>query len=168
MDRGAGGVSKLDIDNFMGVIQATQQTEDGLVFPGEYMISGKPVTAPGATLAHLMSDRGIAEQWFQSIKDTYEREKDERDNPRSEETAPDLVIRGADADAGDREGGGSPATVPPAAVEEELPEAATLEEILELRMDGWKREIDRLRPELAVAEQEYAKAVAAWEAINGL
>lgn len=161
-------MAKVDIDNFMGVIQATQQTEDGLRFPGEHMLSGKPVTAAGVTLAEVMSDRGMAEQWHAAIKETYEREKDERDNPRSNADTPDLVIRGQDGDADDGQGGASPAPVHPAEAKAELPEATSLEEILAARFEKWDARVQELEPMLEEARTERSKARKALDAISGV
>ena len=55
-------MSKVDIGNFMGVIQATKNVEGGIEFPGEHMPSGRPVVSKGVTTGTIMGDKSMAEQ----------------------------------------------------------------------------------------------------------
>lgn len=141
-------MAKVDVGNFMGVIQATENTDDGIRFPGEHMFSGNPVTAPGVTVQELMTDKGMAQQWHQSIMETYEREKDETNQARSEEDTPDLVIRGEAGDAQDGGRGPEPAPVHHQSLEEEL----------QGRYARWENECDQLKARLVSVEDEYREA----------
>ena len=167
-------MEKVDIANFMGVLQATVNTENGIEFPGRFMPSGNPVTSPGVTMAQVMSDKGMAQQWHESIRSQYEREEDERNNPTRKTDAPDLVIRGEAPAAGDGAGSPGPATVPPAQAEEELQEAATLEQVLERRIARESNRLEKLDSSIATLEAErreaydrLVKAEAALEAVLG-
>ena len=150
-------MSKVDMSNFMGVIQATKQNEKGLVFSGDHMPSGNPVVAPGATLAELMSDKSMAEQWYESIRGTYEREQAERDHARSIGDTPDLVINGADGAAPEPARSAVAAQV----------DSRTLEEELQARQEEWEVRVYELRPALAEAERELTNVEAALAAIRG-
>jgi hypothetical protein len=164
---------KVDIKNFMGVLGATVQTPDGIEFSGEYMPSGIPVKSPGVTLDVLMADRSMAEQWWNSIVGQHEREKEQRNHAVRTGDTPDLVIRGQDGSTSELAGSSSAAKVGPAEAEEELQEAATLEEILERRIARETRLLDRLGAELEGLEDQaqasrdrLSKATAALTAVR--
>ena len=160
---------KVDIKNFMGVIKSTQQTEDGLLFPGAYMPSGNPVVGPGATLAMLMKDKGMAEQWHQSIVGQYESEKEQVNHERSKADTPDLVIGGQDGDA-DNGGGG----VEAAAVHREEPKAElskgarSITEELTARRDTLRVSYEDLAKEYFDLEAELKRVETALAALNEL
>lgn len=156
---------KVDINNFMGVIGATIDTEDGIVFPGENMISGNAVTSAGVTKAQLMTDKGLATQWFESIKATYEREETERDHAASVRNVPELSFVGGDTTPA--ESGGDART--------EAAASQTLEEELQARQERWASIMERAVASQQAADAQFAEALAqlkkieaALDAIRGL
>ena len=161
-------MEKVDIGNFMGVLKATVQTEDGIMFPGDHMISGKPVVAEGVTMQQVMSDKEMAMTWHESIRGAYEREKEQRNHETRAANTPDLVIGGQDGNAGDGGGSPVPAQVDPAQAQEELQRPASIEEILEMEVDRAEAEIDYLGPRLEAAQDALQKASAALEALRAV
>ena len=166
---------KVDIKNFMGVIQSTKQTDTGIEFSGAYMPSGNPVTAPGVTMAQLMKDKGIAEQWHQSIVGQYEQEKEQINRERRKADTPDLVIRGQDGDANDGGGSNAAAAFHQEEVEEELSEAECLREVLERNVKqlvacegSLNAEIQKLQEHAERNRIDLQKARAALEAYDGV
>jgi hypothetical protein len=150
-------MARVDIGNFMGVINATTQDEDGIRFSGEHMPSGKDVVAKGVTLGQLTSDRGMAETWFETIKGTHEREKEQINHERSTQDTPDLVIRGKDGGPQDGGGGEPPARVYPASIEEEL----------QARQEALRKEYEVLAERYFSLEEELRRVTVALEAITG-
>lgn len=131
--------------SMMDVIRQTVQDDNGLRIPGELMPSGKPVTAAGATLDLLMSNRDIAEKWFESVKGQYEREKDEANQPRSQPPADVDASQGSAPTA--RIGNGVPNT--------EEGGQASLKETLQARSAYIRLRSSELHALLADAEAEY-------------
>lgn len=147
---------KLDIGNFMGVIGATTQDEQGLRFSGDFMPSGKDVVAPGSTLAELMSNRDMAQTWFETIRSTHEREKEEANHASSTRDTPDLVIQGG-IGAPDDDSASTPST------EVRIP---TFEEELQSRYTRWDQVVLDLEPRLSLAMEEREKVLTAMEALS--
>lgn len=149
-------MNKLDIGNFMGVIGATVQDEQGLRFSGAHMPSGKDVVAPGAKLSDLMTNREMAQTWYDTIRSTHEREKKEADHASSTADTPDLVIRGEDGPAAEPRGVEAPTEV-------RIP---TFEEELQDRYARWDTVVLDLEPRLALAMMEREKVLTAMEALS--
>ena len=149
-------MSDVNMSDFMGVLQASVQTETGIMFPGANMPSGNPVVAEGVTMAELMTDKGMAETWYESIKGAYEREKEERDHASSTADTPDLVIRGHDDAPGESGGGEVAAQVG----------GRTLEEELQARQEEWQARVHELGPALEEAVRNLTNVEAALAAIS--
>jgi hypothetical protein len=136
-----------NINSFMAVINATQQVDGGIMLPGDWFPSGRPLKGEGATLADLQK-RQMAEQWFENAKGKYEREIAERDHEASVKDAPDLVIGGGDTPAEQPRG-------------DETPKAdagQTLEEELQSRCTFWREKCERLEWEKGVIVKDLAEA----------
>jgi len=152
----------VDIGNFMGIINATEQTASGIRFSGAHMPSGKPVIAEGVTKAQLMSDRGMAETWHAAIRSSYEREKEEINNVSRTGDTPDLVIRGQDASAPVDAGGGEPTPVGVQTIEEQLQESCIK---WQARLDRVDAQIATLTEERCISMRSLAKSEAALQAV---
>ena len=157
---------KIDIKNFMGVIRATEQTEDGVRFPGALMPSGNPVVGPGASLAQLMSDKAMAETWHQSIVGQYESEKEEANHSSRTADTPDLVIGGEDGDAGDGGRGSAPVEVHREEVETEL--AGSVEDELRIRLERVIVSHEKAEEKFRSLSVERTKLEAALQALEDL
>jgi hypothetical protein len=82
--------------SLMGVLKATEEVDGGIRVPGHLMPKGRPVISKGVKVADLMKDRGMAEGWYNAVRQDYERQEEERDRPAGEPDVPDLVIGGKD------------------------------------------------------------------------
>jgi len=91
----------VNVASFMQVIGATQEDDRGLIFPSCYMPDNKPVRSDGVTKQMLMTDKGIAEGWYESIRSTYERLNSEADTIGSIEDVPTIIGGGEDPKAGE-------------------------------------------------------------------
>lgn len=157
---------EFNYNSFMGVLNATVEDERGILIPGELMPSGNPVRADGVQKIMLQAGenaRSMAEQWFESVRGTYEREKEERDHAVSTADVPDLAIGGEDP--APRERGPS---VPAARSSDQ-----TIEEELQARLAKWEErleraewEMDTARKDRDEARKQVAKCEAALDAIR--
>lgn len=161
----AVNTNKVDISSFMGVINHTVQTAEGIEFEGKHMPNGVPVKSAGVTKAMLMKDRGMAEGWYEAIKGEYERQINQVNHERSTADTPELVIRGeASAPAEPRR------SEPPAP---EYPQG--IEAQLQASCARWESQLSKLDSRLADLEVErreaaraLRKAEAALQAVLGV
>lgn len=157
---------EFNYNSLMAVIGATVQGEDGIRIPGELMPSGNPVVAKGATMQDL-ADYSKAEQWFEAVKETYERESDEKNQERSEVPVP-TESGGRDDNPGPADAGGDSVVAEP--------HLQALEAELQARRARWETylercqvELDALASDVKNARRELAKldaALAAMEAVD--
>lgn len=158
--------SEFNYTSFMGVLNATVEDERGILIPGELMPSGNPVRAEGVKKIQLMQGeaaRSMAEQWAESVRGQYEREKEEANHETSTADVPDLVIGGEDPAPAER--GRSVASAPSS--------DQTIEEELQARLAKWEErleraefEMDSARADAKEAKAQVAKIEAALDAIR--
>ena len=154
----------IDINSFMQVVNGSYDTDEGLEFPGTEMPSGKPLRAAGAKKSDIMTNREMAELWFNSIRSQYAREEEEADHKASVADIPEIVVGGANR------GPDQPRTYAEPAQEAHR----SLEEELQARHARWLKVVDRADEQIArsTAERDAAygqlmKVEAALDAVRG-